>query len=235
MKNLTKIKILAFSLALMLIMPCAFIFAGCGESVARVSTFDELVEAIEGNYDIVQLQDDIDVSQQIAISKKISLDLNGKKLYNTKDLWSTQENNKVWSLISVKEGGDLTIYGNGKMIAKENDCYALDVVGGGNLTVENGEFVGNISTVYCFEGNANIKGGKFSILQTSDEFGSRLTMNLYDANRRAGTANMKIYGGTYVNFNPADPMEEGYKLLGEGYVSNLVEGSKTDYVVTLAA
>ena len=213
------------------LMPFAILFAGCGEQQPiQVSSYNELVEAINSDKSVIQFVEDIELQDQVLINRKVTLDLNGKKLYNSKDIWNKDSN--AWSLIAVGENGDVTISGNGKIAAKENDCYCVDVRDGGRLVIEDGEFIGNVSAVYAYEGNVEIKGGTYSLLQTSSTFGYRLEINLYDENRKAGSANLKIYGGTFKNFNPGDPMEEGYKILADGYEAKLVADSKTDYIVT---
>ena len=224
-------KSVIFLLFAAFLMPFAILFAGCGEQQPiQVSTYNEFVDAIKGDKSVIQLMADIELPEQVLINRKVTLDLNGKKLYNTKDIWN--EENNAWSLIAVGENGDVTISGNGTIAAKENDCYCVDARDGGRLVIEDGEFIGNIKAVYAYEGNVEIKGGTYSILQKSSKFGYRLEINLYDDNRKAGTANLKIFGGTFKNFNPGDPMEEGYKILADGYEANLVADSETDYVVT---
>ena len=93
----------------------------------------------------VKMVADADLTGQISVKGKGTLDLNGKKLYNTKDIWNDGAA-KTWSLVSV-QGGSLTITGNGTLAAKENDEYAADVRDGGKLVIENGTFTGNISAV----------------------------------------------------------------------------------------
>lgn len=116
--------------------------------------------------------------------------------------------------------------GGGKLVAKADDCYALDVRDGGKLVIENGVFVGNISAVYSYEGNVEIKGGTYSIQQQSKEFGNKLMINLYDANRDNGTANLKVYGGRYNGFDPANPMEKGINFLQKVIFQVLLKGQQ---------
>lgn len=233
MKKILKNHLLAFALAVMIVVPCLFLFSACGESdTVQVSNYAELVDAMKGDKGVIQLAADIDAEDQIFANRKVTLDLNGKTIYNSKDIWDKTKN--IWSLVGSGEGGDLTVTGNGKIVAKENDCYAIDVRDGGKLVIENGEYVGNISSIYSYEGNVEIKGGTYSIQQKSTEFGNRLMINLFDANRDNGTATLKVYGGRYNGFDPANPMEKGYQLLAEGYISTLVEGTTTDYIVTKA-
>lgn len=131
---------------------------------------------------------DLDLGETVSVAagKEVTLDLNGKTIKNSTDLWDspTKEANN-WSLFSVK-GGSLTIKGAGTLQAKENDCYAVDVQDGGQVTIEDGTYVGNIHAVYVYEGTAEIKGGHYSVQQTypDAEKAYGFVLNCYDANRK---------------------------------------------------
>lgn len=168
-----------------------------------------------------KLTEDVVLGETVAVEagKEVVLDLNGKTISNTADLWNTAAND--WSLLSVR-GGSLTIKGAGTLQAKENDCYAVDVMDGGKVVIEDGTYVGNVHAVYVFEGTAEIKGGKYSIQQPSglpSPYG--YVLNCYDANRKNGTAKIMVSGGEFVKFNPADCAAEGAhtNFLAEGYMS----------------
>ena len=161
----------------------------------------------------------LDESIAVKAGKEVVLDLNGKTISNTEDLWD--EANYSWSLLSVR-GGSLTLTGNGTVKAKENDVFAVDVQDGGNLVIEGGEYVGNMDAVYVFEGTVEIKGGKFSIQQLSenpDPYG--YVLNCYDTNYKNGKAKILVSGGEFVKFNPADCAAEGphTNFLADGYKS----------------
>lgn len=168
---------------------------------------------------------DLDLGETVSVAagKEVTLDLNGKTIKNSTDLWDspTKEANN-WSLFSVK-GGSLTIKGAGTLQAKENDCYAVDVQDGGMVTIEDGTYVGNIHAVYVFEGTAEIKGGHYSVQQTypDAEKAYGFVLNCYDANRKNGTAKIMVSGGEFVKFNPADCAAEGAhtNFLADGYMS----------------
>ena len=159
----------------------------------------------------------------VAAGKEVTLDLNGKTIKNSTDLWDspTKEANN-WSLFSVK-GGSLTIKGAGTLQAKENDCYAVDVQDGGQVTIEDGTYVGNIHAVYVYEGTAEIKGGHYFVQQTypDAEKAYGFVLNCYDANRKNGTAKIMVSGGEFEKFNPADCAAEGAhtNFLADGYMS----------------
>lgn len=161
---------------------------------------------------VVALANDLVLDRTLSVpaGKEVVIDLNGKTISNTADLWDVPDANAGnWSLLSVK-GGILTIKGAGTLQAKENDCYAVDVQDGGKVVIEDGNYVGNIHAVYVYEGTAEIKGGKYSIQQTSglpSPYG--YVLNCYDANRKNGTAKILVSGGEFVKFNPADCAAEG--------------------------
>ena len=197
----------------------AFADAGAGTSVTEQvgsTAYQKLAKAIADAKagDTITLSEDVDVQQTLVVDKKLTLDLAGHKLYNTNDLWdkpTAQDNN--WSLISVRGNGDLTITGNGVLDAKENDCYAVDLQDEATkLTIENGEFIGNITAIYAHTGEAVINGGKFWIRQLNAnnvQDGYGLTLNCLDANHRADIANIIVTGGTFHFFNPANNRAEG--------------------------
>ena len=181
-----------------------------------VTTADALTKAAkEGG--IITVNGDIAPSDTIVASGTVQLNMNGKKLANTEDIWSDND----WSLVSAQNGANLTITGNGTFAAKENDCYAVDVQDGSTVTITSGTFNGNIHAVYVLEGTAIIQGGFYSVQQKypdnakADEF----VLNCYDANRANGTAKIIVTGGTFVNFNPADCQAEGVhtNFVADGY------------------
>ena len=208
-----KRRLLSAFLAVMMVLTMAPVAFAADTSV---DSYDSLVEAINSasDGDTITLNGDIDVQRTLVVTKKLTLDLAGHKLYNTKDLWDAPtEKDNNWSLISVRENGDLTITGNGTLDAKKDDCYAVDVQDEtAKATLENGTFVGNITTVYVFEGTLVVKDGSYSIKQLNsngvqNQYG--LTINCYDQNYKNGTAKVLITGGTFAHFNPVDNAAEG--------------------------
>lgn len=179
------------------------------------------------------LTEDVVLGETVVVEpgKEVVLDLNGKTVSNTADLWN--ESIASWSLLSVR-GGSLTIKGAGTLQAKENDCFAVDVQDGGTVVIEDGTYVGNVHAVYVYEGTAEIKGGKYSIQQLSsnpDPYG--YVLNCYDKNRKNGIAKIIVTGGEFVKFNPGDCAAEGAhtNFLADGYKSTQIGDS---YFVTKA-
>ena len=222
-----------------------------GKYVAQIGstkyeTLEEAVAAANAG-DTVKLLDDVDLTETLIIrDKTITLDLNGKTISNSTDIWN--ESTYSWSLISVRDNGDLTIddtVGGGTLKAKENDCFTLDVyahdtknVENTRLTVNAGNYIGNISAVYAFTGKVMINGGHFSIQQKesgSDPY--RLTLNCYDSSYTAGRAGFTVNGGTFENFDPRNNLAEGAgtSFVAEGVGINKDENGNFTAVPNMAA
>ena len=175
-------------------------------------------DAIENT--VIKLASDIVIAEPVVVSKNITIDLNGYTIKNTEDIWN--ESVKSWSLISVCNRGILTLLdsseaGTGTLLAKENDCFAVDVRDGGMLIIESGNYIGNISSVYVHTGIAYINGGHYKVQQTSDINGYGETINCYDTNFKNGTAKVIISGGSFYNFDPTDAAEPAD--CGQSYLS----------------
>lgn len=220
-----KRRLLSAFLAVMMVLTMAPVaFAADETNTTSVGSYEDLVNAIAsaGNGATITLNGDIDVQQTLVVTKGLTLDLAGHKLHNTNNLWDDQGNN--WSLISVRENGDLTITGNGTLDAKKDDCYAVDVQDvDASVTIADGTFVGNIHAVYVQEGTAFIKGGSYSIQQKYPDAAkaNEFVLNCYDASRRDYKAKIYVSGGSFEKFNPADCKAEGEgtNFCEEGYTT----------------
>ena len=203
-----------------IVMPTIYMgYTGVIEST-KAGSWASLRQIAE-NGGLALVDKDIDVTDAFNVvvgkGKSLVVDLNGKKIENTKDLWSDD----AWSLFSA-QGGTLVLKGDGTVKAKENDCYAADVQDGGHLVIEGGHYIGNIHAVYVFVGTAEIKGGVFEVQQKfSASKPDEYVLNCYDANYKNGTAKIIVTGGTFIGFNPADCYAEGAhtNFLAPGYVS----------------
>ena len=198
-------------------------------------TLADAVAAVQ-NGDTITLLKDVDLGNTVTVANKtVTLNMAGKTIYNTKDLWDSKL--KAWSLISVRENGNLTITGDGTLKAKADDCYALDTQEGfAKLTVENGTVIGNISAIYAFLGEVTINGGSYSIQQLNTnnvQDGYGLTINCYDQNYKEKTAKITVTGGYFAHFDPANNKAEGVgtNFVKDGYVSVTSDKSGYDYKV----
>ena len=228
-------KVLATILALVMALALTTAAWADEAKVAKIdgteyATLQGAVDAATAGQTIVLLKD-VDASSGVTVGKKIVLDMNGKKLYNTVDIWDTS-----WSLISVRANGDLTITGNGTFAAKENDCYAVDVQAGGKVTIQNGTFVGNIHAVYVHTGTAIINGGTYTVQQQypNADRPYDFVLNCYDASRAAGTATITVNGGEFPQIDPSNCKAEGEgtDFVAAGVaVATVTDGNDTSYAV----
>ena len=187
-----------------------------GHYVAQVGStkYETLADAIRlaAKGKTITLLTDVEQNTQLTINKNITLDLNGKTIKNTQDIWGDNAN----AILSITNGAKVTIIGNGTIDAKENDCYTINVVKG-DLTIENGTFYGNVSVVQVQEGTLSVKGGTFDLHQKW-EGSSKYLFNCIDDAYASGSANVAISGGTFVGFDPsASPEGEGTSYLAPGY------------------
>ena len=216
------------------LLPTAALAEGEGATGTTITTSEALAAAIANAQDgaTITLTDDIKVEDTLVVTKTLTLDLAGHTLSNDEDIWSDYN----WSLISVRGNGNLTITGSGTLKAKKDDCYPVDVQDeGAQLTIENGIFIGNIHAVYVETGAAYIKGGTYSVQQkyTDPSKADEFVLNLYDANRRNGTAKLSVSGGTFVAFDPANCQAEaqGTNFCAAGYTTIKDKDNNTYTVV----
>ena len=178
------------------------------KNVAKVGdtdypTLDAAVAAVTDTNNTITLLTDVIQNTSLSITKSLTFDLAGHKIYNTVDIWhdSTGDDDpNIVSLISIDGGASVTITGNGTIDAKENDCYTINVVNG-ELTIENGTFWGNISVVQVQKGKLTVNGGTFDLHQKWKNSNMYL-FNCIDDEFASGAAAVAIYGGTFVDFDP---------------------------------
>ena len=176
----------------------AVIVADKASGESKIKAYSTLAEAVAAAEDgqTVRLLADVEQNTQLTINKSITLDLNGKTIRNTVDIWGDKAN----AILSITNGAKVTITGNGTIDAKENDCYTINVVKG-DLTIENGTFYGNVSVVQVEEGTLSVKSGTFDLHQKW-EGSSKYLFNCIDDAYVGGSANVAISGGTFVGFDP---------------------------------
>ena len=196
-----------------------------GHYVAAVGSkkYETLADAIRlaTKGKTITLLADVEQNTQLAINKSITLDLNGKTIRNTVDIWGDKAN----AILFITNGAKVTITGNGTIDAKENDCYTINVVKG-DLTIENGTFYGNVSVVQVQEGTLSVKGGTFDLHQKW-EGSSKYLFNCIDEAYVDGSAKVAISGGTFVGFDPnvspeqkVDGKTPSFAAPGAGIIKN---------------
>lgn len=129
------------------------------------------------------------------------------------------------AIISV-DGAEMTVNGDGCIDpeAGENNSYGIDIVSGGSLTINGGSYYGAITAVQVEKGSLVVYNGYFELSETvkaqAPQYAKYL-INCIDANYNNGTATVTIYGGKFLNFDPAHAPETGNaSYLAEGLDSS---------------
>lgn len=192
---------------------------GGNQTDDSVKTLDEFMTAI-AERDTVTLGENIALTDQITVNRKVTIELNGKELTSPK------------SVIVVEDGGDLTINGEGNVTGgRGGDYTAITVRGanakatlnGGNYTVgSDAEEKGNSCIYAVGGGHVYITGGKYS---TEAKYNDRY----YVLNIANGSGSViEVSGGSFVGQNPADGDDkDGGTFLKSGYVSTESNGMYT--------
>lgn len=179
----------------------------------------------------------IDLDNDTAIvNTKLTIDLNNKSI--TGGLFSesngsinegTSDSYAFW----VKEGGNLTIKGDGEIKAQEA-TYSMAVwANGGNVVIKGGTFRNGgdgTDLIYASAGgNVYIYDGEFiGAENTGSESGTAnkfSLLNVKDKDYKSGASNIVVYGGIFHGFNPADNLSEGpgTNFVADGYESIEIE------------
>ena len=164
----------------------------------------------------VTLSEDVTLEYPIVVEGAMVVELNGHNI--TAPLF-TESNGVIAEgdtdsyAFWVKEGGDLTINGEGAV--KTQACkYSIAVwAQGGNVVINGGDYEnageGSDLIYASAKGNVIINGGKFTACEkaagTQGTAQPRSTLNLKD---NTGSS-IVVYGGSFYKFNPADNASEG--------------------------
>ena len=229
---------------------CAFAFTACGDkTTAKVSDEAELKEAL-ANAEItdIKLTDDIAITAvcdttvgdglapSIVITRDVTIDLNGKTMSVAYDADTSYPNTIL--MFTVDEA-DVVINGNGGTLtseARENNSYGMNIINGGSVTVNGGNYYGSLTAFQVQKGTLTINDGFFDLAPICKEQVpqyAKYVINCIDSGYKDGTASISLKGGTFVNFDPsANPEGSGTTYVDEGYVvtANTV-GSDTHYTV----
>ena len=112
---------------------------------------------------------------------------------------------------AILEGDGLWENQNGYGIWKANNA--------GLIKIMSGTFKAQTHVVYAEKGFIEIHGGEFELVNTEDK---KFLLNCFDANYKAGTAGIKVFGGKFHDFDPANSMSEP-----AGPVSFVADGYKS--------
>lgn len=179
------------------------------------------------------------LSPSIVIDADITINLNNHKLYVVYD--GKAVFTSTICMFSIN-GADVVINGEGTLDteAGENNSYGINIINGGSLTINGGNYYGAISAVQVQKGSLVINGGHFDLATTCKELAPssyvKYIINCIDANFKDGSATITINGGTFVGIDySANPEGEGTSYIAEGYtVVSEQHGEETWYTVQAA-
>ena len=189
----------------------------------------------------VKLLKDVELTEGLVITKKVTIDLNGKTL-------SANEYMESLALIKV-DGGDLTIDGEGTVnSASQGNDYsmALWVKGNGVATINGGTFTNvgaksveddgitpnNNELIYTNGGGkVTINGGRFIGNTENETYGTRYTLNKRDNE----SSEIIVKGGEFVEYDPSNSASENPigNFVANGYIVNDSINDKNETIYTV--
>ena len=174
------------------------------------------------------------ITKTAVVSNKTSLSLNNQTLMGelfTESNGQILEGNSDSYAIWVKEGGEITINGDGE-VRSQDARYSIAVwAQGGEVIINGGKYYNEgegSDLIYASAGGkVYIYGGEFypnsmqeGVAGTANDYSA---LNIKDSDR--ATSEIVVYGGKFYNFNPADNVSEGpgTNFVAEGYESVEIE------------
>ena len=182
---------------------------------------EEFLKAIKSGGDVV-LPADIIINSPIVIENDVVLDLNNHMI--TVMPW-TEDDGSTNSYAFWVKNGKLTINGEGTVSANASQ-YAMAIwANGGSVEINGGNYYneGKGSDLIYASGKSNIviNNGYFEpCISDHSEPGTKedySALNIKDKDVK--TCSIKVYGGTFFGFNPADNLSENPKVnfVADGY------------------
>lgn len=189
--------------------------------------FEDLVEPDIINENEIVLENNWTPFDTIIVnsgSKKINL--NNHKIIAPEFIDETDNSTNSYGL--WVKGGNITIEGDGEVIAQDAEYSMAVWANGGTITINSGTFRNggdSCDLIYASNGgNVYIYGGEFIAKgpASGTEPGTKnpySILNIKDKDR--DKCEIKVYGGRFFKFNPADNVSEGNNtnFVAEGYKS----------------
>lgn len=193
----------------------------------------------------VTLTESVELSKPVVVNAGVNAVIN----LNGYDIINTTKSDEYGAGEAIIVYGNLTINGEGSVEGctravwargAENDAV-VTINGGTYKGCEEGFAGGGCSVIYASGDNViNIYGGTFEALAADKTSYADKTNGVYAAlNVQDNHGTINVCGGTFKNFNPAQPgtepaaWNEAHRngFVAFGYKSRNVEGSTTDYEV----
>lgn len=158
--------------------------------------------------------------ERINITAKITLNFGPYRL-----MAPTKMGDYLTNFAAIYVLADTTFVATGNGGIYTDGPYGVNVMSGAKLVIESGCYHGGGTTVQVQLGELNILGGEFSCEPYSDpNYGYKFMINAIDKAFNEGTAVIKISGGSFYKFDPANSKSESSKP------SFVVEGYEVDCV-----
>ena len=196
-----------------------------GEGNKYTSIYDIYVDDYTSSS--IKLLSDVYLTHRLSFGRGIkTFDFNGHTVYVTSDYKNLDSNEQsafyfeyardaVQIVDTVGGGGINTVIDGYEGYVPCFHTYSLWLT----LNIQGGTYVGQGEIVYSEKGDINIYGGSYEVKAVNEEAGNQFLLNCYDLN--AGkTANIKVYGGTFKNYNLATDSNDG-SFLADGYVMSV--------------
>ncbi len=206
-------------------------------AIIAVSNASDLEAVLNGGGYAVILEDDITLDNGvITITKDATLYLNGKTITSNvaKITESVVGTKSVCDVFIVRGDVTFNINGDGKLLATHDEAETvcvLSALDGATVNIYGGEYVSSgCTTIYARTNSViNVFDGKF--VAEDNSYGYLYTLDIWEGEEEEIWAEINVYGGEYVAFNPANHQGDGTytNKLVEGVHSLLVEGA---YIVS---
>lgn len=211
----------------------------CGLTFAQavfVETAEELQDALDNNKNAILMNDISGNLVFINPGNDVTVCLNG---HTVSSLPCSEEPYRTHSVFYVK--GDtaiedktcLTIAGNGSIDATQCTTYSFAAWAANNaeVTIKSGTFTNYEDRIILYS------SGKSEIIVNGGTFipviggGGTYQNNFMNIQNNSGSK-ITCYGGTFVNYNPADGDNSGNPFVADGYtVTSTADGDNTLYTV----
>ena len=176
----------------------------------------------------------IDSPVILSKGKSLSINLNSKKIVAgafAESNGEVTEGNTDSYGFWVKEGGMLSIDGEGEVVAQDAKYSIAVWAQGGTVEIKSGKFYNGgdaCDLIYASAGGkVYIYGGEFHATENTGEADGTKNkfsaLNIKDSDRNTST--IVVYGGKFYGFDPANNVSEGNNtnFVAEGYTSVEVE------------
>lgn len=193
---------------------------------ATVSTVEQLQAALAAGKNV-------ELSEALEINEDVTIDLNGCSITYSGSFIDDSDNSTNSIAFWVKDGGNLTIEGEGSVTTGNADYSMAVWANGGTVTIKGGTYENGgdgCDLIYVSAGgNVAIYGGTF--IATENTGAEAGTNNKYSALNLKDTtdSSITVYGGSFYKFDPSNNVSENpaENFVADGY--NAVQSG--DYYV----